>query len=478
MASKPSLLRILSRSFPLLLVAGLPLVSSVYGQENEFGPRVDAIFRDFDSPTSPGCALGVVQHGSLVHERGYGSANLDHGIPLTSSSAFYIASVSKQFAAGVMALMADQGHISLDDDVRLYVPELPDYGTPITIRHMVHHTSGMRDYLGLMNLAGMRVEDVHSDQDVLNLIVRQRSLNFTPGDEYLYSNSGYFLMSVIVDRVTGKSLRDYADTYIFGPLGMRNTHFHDDRTMIVPNRAMAYSPVDSNGFRVNYWANFEKVGSGGLVSTVHDLHLWEQNFQNDRLGSPSFMEEMHSRGVLNSGDTLQYAFGINMGEYRGLRTVSHGGSSMGFRAHFLRFPDQEFAVITLCNVSTAVPGILSQQVADIYLEDHFAEGTEPAQPTASPREDVVVVPMDLSELASLAGAYHSPELLVDYMVEVEEGALWLRRPGAPNIRMLPTGDDLFMSGAHEIRFFRDHRGRPAGFDLHAGRVRSIHFHRR
>lgn len=468
------------RILPLVLlgVLGLSQAAPASAQGTNLTERVDQLFRAFDSATSPGCAIGVVQDGALVYERGYGSENLDYNRPLTSASAFYTASVSKQFSAAVMALLADQGHISLDDDVRRYVPELPDYGPTITIRHMIHHTSGLRDYLGLMNLTGMRVEDVHSDKAVLDLIVRQRELNFKPGEEYLYSNSGYFLMSIIVERVTGLTFREYADQYIFRPLGMNNTHFHDDRTMIVPNRAMAYSPADDGGFRVNYWANFDKVGSGGMVSTVHDLYLWDQNFFEDRLGSPQFMIDMHTRAILNSGDTIQYASGLNISEYRGLRTVSHGGSSMGFRAHFLRFPDERFAAILLCNVSTAVPSVLAQQVADIYLEDRFAAGTEPASSPTPSAQELVEVDMGIAELAAFAGSYHSPELLVEYMLEMEDGVLTLRRPGADRAVVRPTGEGLFVSGAYELRFVQDVNGRPAGFDLGAGRVRSIHFQRR
>jgi CubicO group peptidase (beta-lactamase class C family) len=467
-----------ARILPLLTLLTLAGALPAPAQGSGLHARVDRLFAEYDRPGSPGCALGVAQDGRLVYERGYGLANLDYDVPLGPSSVFYTASVSKQFAAATMALLADQGRISLDDDVRKYVPELPDYGAPITIRHLVHHTSGLRDYLGLMNLAGMRVEDVHTDQAVLDLVVRQGALNFPTGSEYLYSNTGYFLMSVIVERVTGQTLRQYADEFIFRPLGMRNTHFHDDRTMIVRNRAMAYSPDGNGGFRQNYWANFEKVGSGGLLSTVEDLFLWDQNFHADRLGSPRFMQEMHSRGVLTSGDTLEYAFGMNLSDYRGLRTVSHGGSSMGFRAHLLRFPDQAFAVITMCNVGTANPALLSQQVADLYLEGRFAAGSEPARAQAPTREEVRYVSLGVGELAGYAGVYHNAELPADYSLEMRGADLVLRRPAAEDTPLRPTGPDVFRAGVYEVRFRRDAQGRPAGFELNAGRVRSIHFERR
>lgn len=461
----------------LTLLSLAPAAPSA-AQQADLASRVDHLFAEYDRPDSPGCALGVVQNGALIYERGYGMANLDHGVPLGSSSVFYTASVSKQFAAAAMALLADQGRISLDDDVRKYVPELTDYGAPITVRHLVHHTSGLRDYLTLMNLAGMRVEDVHSDQAVLDLVVRQGALNFPTGSEYLYSNTGYFLMSVIVERVTGKSLRQYADEFIFRPLEMHSTHFHDDRTMIVRNRAMAYAPNGAGGFRQDYWANFEKVGSGGLLSSVADLYRWDQNFYADRLGSRRFMEAMHSRGALALGDTLEYAFGMNIGAYRGLRTVSHGGSSMGFRAHLLRFPDQHFSVITLCNVGTANAARLSQQVADLYLAERFTAGSEPTRPESPEREGVRTIALSEAELRGYAGEYHSRELKADYSLAMRAGELYLRRPAAEDERLQPTGRDTFRAGRFELTFRRDAQGQPAGFDLGAGRVRSIRFERR
>lgn len=456
------------------LAALLLATAPADAQRAEREARVDRIFATYDRPDSPGCAVGVVRNGMLAYQRGYGMANLDHDVPLTSRSVFYVASVSKQFAATTMALLADRGAISLDDDVRKYVPELPDYGRVITIRHLVHHTSGLRDYLTLMNMAGMRLEDVHSDPAVLDLTVRQRGLNFMPGDEYLYSNTGYFLMSVIVERVTGKTFRQFTDEAIFRPLGMHDTHFHDDRTMIVRNRVMSYAPR-GDGFRQDYWANFEKVGSGGLLTSVEDLFLWDQNFHADRLGSARLMEQLHTRGVLTSGDTLPYAFGMNIGEYRGLPTVDHGGSSMSFRAHLLRFPEQQFSVITLCNVGTANPAALTRQIADIYLEEEF---TAPPPSTASGGGvQPSAVTLGEAALDRFTGEYGSEELRAGYAIAERGGTLYLSRPGADETSLRPTGPDTFAVGSFQIEFRRDAGGRVTGFDLGAGRVRRIAFTR-
>ncbi len=251
-------------------------------------PRVDKLFAQWDKPGSPGCALAVIENGKTIYERGYGSANLECNIPITPESVFYVGSCSKQFTAMSIALLAHQGKLSLDDDIRKYVPEMPDYGSPITVRQLIHHTSGLRDYLSLLGIAGLDFGSYHKP-DVLELIARQKELNFKPGDQYLYSNSGYFLLAVIVERVSGKSFREFTQENIFKPLGMTHTHFHDDYTMLIKNRASGYFPADQGAFR-NFISTFDCVGSGGLFTSVEDLYFWDQNFYamaRRRPGCPS-----------------------------------------------------------------------------------------------------------------------------------------------------------------------------------------------
>ncbi|MBA3693269.1 MAG: serine hydrolase, partial [Acidobacteria bacterium] len=225
--------------------------------------KVDALFAQWDKPDSPGCALGVIKDGNFIYKRGYGMANLDYNIPISPNTSFYIASTSKQFTAASIALLAREGKISLDDDIRKYLPEIPQYQSPITIRHLVYHTSGIRDYLDLTGLAGRHTEDVNTDDDFIKFIARQKNLNFKPGERYLYSNSGYFLLSQIVKRASGKSLRAFTDENVFKPLGMVNTRFHDDRSEIIKNRATGYFPRKGGGFSVLI-TNFDGVGDGGL----------------------------------------------------------------------------------------------------------------------------------------------------------------------------------------------------------------------
>jgi len=324
----PRSAKAVARLLILGLLAGLLPATNAAAQQTrrpELTNKVDEIFAEWDRTDSPGCALGVIRDGDFIYRRGYGMANLELSIALSSESVFYIGSTSKQFVAASIMLAVEQGHLSLDDDIRKYVPEIPDYGKTITVRHLLHHTSGLRDYLTLWVLAGENIEDIHSADDVLRMIARQKALNFQPGDEYLYSNSGYFLLSVILERATGQSLRDFARENIFQPLGMTHTHFHDDYTHIVKNRAMGHLRRSDGSIALNM-SNFSQVGSGGLYTSVDDLLFWDRNFYDNRLGKGGLIDAMLVRGVLSSGDTLSYAAALQIGEYRGLRTVAHGGA--------------------------------------------------------------------------------------------------------------------------------------------------------
>jgi CubicO group peptidase (beta-lactamase class C family) len=348
----------------------------------ELERNVDKIFAAFDKPDSPGCALGVVRDGQFVYKKGYGEGSLELSVPLTPESVFYMGSVSKQFTAASVVLAAEQGYLSLDDDVRKYVPELPSYAKAITLREMLHHTSGFRDILGLLLLAGRNFEDIHPTPELLDLLSRQKALNYMPGDEYLYSNTNFFLMSVIIHRATGKTLTQFADENIFKPLGMTHTRFYEDHSVVVPGRIPAYEPRPIGGFRIDWSTNFDKVGDGGLMSSVDDLLLWDRNFYDNKLGKGTLLKEMQTQGVLNNGKKIEYALGLFISSYRGLPIVEHGGALFGYRTELLRFPQQKFSVITLCNLGTSNPGQLSYQVADLYLAGQLSP-EPPASAAAS-----------------------------------------------------------------------------------------------
>lgn len=459
------------------LTAALTLTpAEARAQQPDEESRIDAIFAEWDRAGSPGCAVSVLRDGRTVLARGYGSANLDYELPITPRTSFYLASVSKQFTAAAVALAAEQGHLSLDDDVRKWFPELPDYGVRIRVRDMVHHTSGLRDYLGLMSLAGMPYGNQWRDDDILALIARQQELNFEPGSEYLYSNSGYFLLSELIRRATGSSLRQFAARELFEPLGMRATWFHDDAAQVVRDRAVGYRPGPDGAFRITHLFNFDKVGSGGLYSNLEDLALWDANFYGTRIGGAGFLEALETRGVLSSGDTLDYAFGLRVGEYRGLPTVDHGGSMMGFRNAFVRFPTEHASVIALCNLGTIDPSAVALRVADVVLADRLGPAPPPAQRPAEGAEEANA-PAPPVRPADYAGRYFSHELQAAYHVVADRGGLTVIRPDGAELQLTPRGDDAFrLGGGATVRFLRD-GGHVSGFVLDAGRVRNLRFQR-
>ena len=474
----------LSRRLSLATVLLACVAAPAAAQQLAADPAVDSIFAPWNRPGSPGCALGVVHDAKFVYEKGYGLANLDYDIPNSPRMVYYIGSDAKQFTAAAVALLALQGRIGLDADIHRYFPELPDYGSPITVRNLVYHTSGIRDMYVLMSLAGLRLEDVFPDQEAMRLLARQKELNFKPGTEWNYSNSGYWLLGQLVKRVTGESLRVYADSAIFRPLGMTHTHFHDDPGHVMKDRAMSYDPDGKDGFRIAYLQNFDKIGAGGLYSTVEDLQKWDENYYTHRVGGEALQEIIHTRAILPRGDTLRYAFGNEEGRYRGLRTTEHGGAMMGYKAHILRFPDERFTVIETCNLGSIDPGRLAHRVADLYLGSRM----QPAQVAATPERkrapagDWKPAP---DELTAFAGDYYSDELDVTYHVRAAGDRLVLSWRNTPEVPLSPTTRDSFTSAREieqvapgmELHFRRDAAGRPAGFTIEAGRVQHIRFAR-
>ena len=455
--------------------------------------QVDQVFAAWDKPDSPGCALAVMRDGEIVYKRGYGMANLEHDVPITPATIFHVASVSKQFTAFAIALLAAEGKVSLDDEVRPYVAELPDFGVPITIRQLIHHTGGLREQFALATMAGWRIGgDVITTGDVLELVARQRELNFAPGAEHLYCNTGYTLLGVIAERVAGKSLRAFCAERIFGPLGMRNTHFHDDHTMLVRNRAYPYAPAEGGGFMHGVLFSLSTAGASGVFTTVEDLALWDENFYRCAVGGQEVIAQMHERGVLSSGEQIRYAFGLWIDDYRGLRAVQHDGEDAGFRCHMMRFPEQHFAVAVLGNLSTLNVVELAQRVADIYLADALADkggsagATQPnelAPEGPASHADVAPIPYKAAvstkptgeSLAEYAGSYYSPELDATCRLCSQEGRLGVQRRKYDTVWFTRTSGDAFAVEGAEIVLERDERKRITGFKVTAAGVRNLRF---
>lgn len=465
------------RVLALLLAPAVAGTVSAQTLPEPIGRRIDAVYAKYSAPSAPGCVVGVYQNGKIVYARGYGSANIEYDAPITPQTPFIMGSVSKQFTAAAIALLIEDGRIEPTDDVRKYIPELHDYGKTITIDHLVHHTSGLRDFWTLVQAADMRNDDGYDAGDVLRLAARQRNLNFEPGAEYNYSNTGYVLLGIIVQRVTGRTLRQFAAERIFGPLGMTHSHFHDDHTEPDRGRASAYSPSKGGGWKINVWNN-DIVGQGGLMTTVEDLQKWDENFYTGEVGGKAFLARQLQRGVLNDGKTLTYAYGLEVLEYRGVPMVEHTGSTGGYRTDIARFPAQHTSVATMCNVSTANSAGLAHAVADIVLEDALAKPAAIAQ-TGARRSAAGggSVGYDEAALERYAGHYYSDELDAVFDVTKSNRVLLLRRARSGPDTLATTGEPgVFRSNGLTLRFGAA-GGPTPGFTLDAGRARGLEFRR-
>jgi CubicO group peptidase (beta-lactamase class C family) len=383
----------------LLLLLSISVYSFGQIEENQ---AIDGLFSEWDKPDVPGCAIGIIKNGQLVYANGYGIGDLEHDIEISPSSVFYIGSVSKQFVTFSILLLEEQGKLGLDDKIQKYLPDFPEYGAPLTIRHFIHHTSGVRDYLTLMYLKGRNYLDHTEVDEVYALIKRQKELNFTPGEKYLYSNSCYFMLAMIIEKAAGQSLKDFAHENIFEPLGMKSSLFYDDNTDLIKNRVFSYSnKPNDDGFN-NLIMRFDLVGSGGVYSNIEDLFLWDANFYDNKLGKggQEIIHKMHEEGLLNNGESSGYAFALHNGTYKGLKTVSHGGSLAGYRAQLMRFPEKKYSIIILANRGDANPTGKAFQIADILLKDEFV-----AEPQKEEVKADRIVTQEEFSLDQLTGEY-------------------------------------------------------------------------
>lgn len=402
-----------------LLTAGLWTGAPARAQEIDAATaaKIDAVFESFTKAPSPGCALGIYRSGDIAFARGYGLASLEHRVPITPATVFDLGSTSKQFTAFSILLLERDGKLSLDDDVRAHVTELPAYDRPVTIRHLVQHTSGLRDYLTLWSLAGMKTENWTTQDQAVRLVARQTRANFAAGDEWLYSNSGYLLLAEIVRRASGKTLGEFAAERIFAPLGMTKTFFLDDHTRVVENRATGYAPKEGGGFAVEM-SNFEQVGDGAVQTTVEELARWDRNFYAPVVGDAALLARAQEPGRLNSGKDHGYAAGLTIGTYRGLPTVRHGGSWAGYRAELLRFPAQRTSIACLCNLASAGPSALAERVADIVLASSLASAAKPADAAAP------AVALSAERMAALVGYYEHEKDGSFRRISMKDGALY------------------------------------------------------
>lgn len=449
---------------PALVIALLALCTPtaqaqhIIGERDARALRADSVFRHLDRTDSPGCALGVYQDNRILYARGYGMANLQHGVPLSPRSVLDVGSISKQFTAMAMLLLEQDGKLSLDDPIRKQFPEMPAYADRVTWRRALSQTSGLRDLWTMWGQSGRTFAG--DTVDALRIITRAAEPNYEPGARYLYTNSGWILAAQAVYRITNKPFAQFADERIFTPLGMRHTRYLGDAGLVIPDHAEAYAPRTGGGWRLARNAyDGAIVGAGGVHTSIEDFGRWLANYDSATVGGQAAVQAMTTPTTLNdgrpaaSGRHQAYAIGLNTGTLRGLRMISHGGSWAGYRAHFYKFPDERMAVATFCNVSNAGPDSLARKVAGIYLGDRM-------QPDS--------IALWSASLASAATATLAPEALIALVGSwrnVERGAVRRTRvsgdtlfsvAGGERTRMVPLEGGRFRAGAGtEIRFEGD-----------------------
>ncbi|HET8678011.1 MAG TPA: serine hydrolase [Blastocatellia bacterium] len=425
------------------VVTAMLLGTPVYAQDKT--SEIDKIF-SWATPATPGCAVAVSQNGKLVVNRAYGSADLERDVPISPSTIFDAGSLTKQFVAAAVLLLVEDGKLSLSDDIRKYIPQLPDYGQKITIDHLLTHTSGIRDWTGILPLTAGNV-------DALTLTLRQRGLNFAPGEEWMYSNSGYVLLKEIVARNAGMSFDEFTRKRLFEPLGMKNTAYRTDLRAIVKNRALAYDK-GPGGWRMAMSLDNDRGGGGGLLSTASDLLIWNDALTNNRLG-PFVTEKLHEPAKLNNGRKLGYSRGLFFQTYRGAREVWHTGSANAYKSWLARYPEHGLSIAIMCNSGDDTDRVASaRRIFDLYVPAAGAQGAENTLPPIA-ADGVDVAGLDLS---SKAGLFFSEATSEPLHLAVDRGRL--RVAGGPALvaqskdRFKRWGASLeFMSGdAFEVNF--------------------------
>ena len=446
-------------------------INQTFAQNDKYAKQVDKLFENWNSVNTPGATVAVVKDGKTIYKKGYGMANLEYDIPNRPNTIFHIASVSKQFTTFAILLLEKDGKLSLDDDIRKHVPEVPDFGKKITLRHLAHHTSGLRDQWALIAMAGGRLDDVITTEHILKFVKRQKELNFNPGEEYLYSNTGYTLLAEVVERVSGNSFAEFTKERIFKPLKMKNTFFYDDHEKIVKNRAYSYRPV-AKGYK-KVVLSYANVGATSLFTTVEDLSLWAINFEKPTVGDQSTMEKMKQRGVLNNGSKISYALGQAVGSYRGHSFISHSGGDAGYRTYLGRFPDKKFSVMVFSNDGGFNSSQMARKVMEVYLKDEFAKNTKPNVPPKvvkkTPQQTNVPLVISQKTLNEYVGSY---ELTPTFIIKItqENGTLFGQATGQPKLSLKPITSSKFavVGIPAEISFHRNSEDKVTLLKLNQG----------
>ncbi|HTE01569.1 MAG TPA: serine hydrolase domain-containing protein [Mucilaginibacter sp.] len=400
--------------------------------------KIDSLFKQWNTPKSPGFTIGIVRNDSLIYAKGYGLANLEYNVPNTPETIFHMASVSKQFTAYAIVLLARQGKLNLDDDIRKYLTWFPDLKQKITIRNLLNHTSGIRDQWQLLAMAGTRLDDVITEEQIVKVLSKQQALNFKPGDEWSYSNSGFTMLGEIVRSVTGKSLRQFTDSAIFKPLGMNNTHFHDDYTEIVPNRSYSYGTNGKNGY-VNAILSYSNAGATSLFTNINDMSKWVINFYDHKVGDQKDIEQLTQKCVLNNGKVQDYAMGISNDEYRGQKRYSHNGGDAGYRTSVEVFPDLKMGFIVFSNLGETDPTGKANALANLFIKDPSPKAVQ-AKPQHKDLDNAIL--KDTVSIKKYTGDYISDDG-AHFGYRLRNQKLYWITPGGSSNLLIKTEKDTF-----------------------------------
>lgn len=415
--------------------------------------KMDAIFAKYDTKTSPGLAAAIVRNGKVIFKKGYGLANMEYDIPNTSSSVYDIASVSKQFAGLAISTLVQEGKIALSDDIHKYLPEVPDFGKTITIDQLVHHTSGLRDWPEGLNVAGWRWDEVFSFQDIQRMVKYQTELDFEPGAKHSYSNTGYNLLALIVERVSGKSFREWTDANIFTPLQMTNSHFLDDHSRLIKNMAYSYY-YQPDGYHKRL-TGLTAIGSSSLFTTVDDLCKWVIHFDGQVAAKNPIYLRMLEDGVLNNGEKVRYAFGLALADVGGLKTVSHTGGWAGYRTVIMNFPDEKLSIILLGNAADFNSYGKASEVAKYLLKEKFKE----TESKADKSKDLPTIAFHEATAKKQEGIYKFGDGWF-VTLTIEGGVLMTQATNEPKFPTVPKSDSVIwiIDYNASMTFIKDKQG--------------------
>jgi CubicO group peptidase (beta-lactamase class C family) len=447
--TKSDFMRWTEKALWLLLTIAVTPVAKSFSQSlpDSIVKKIDNLFKGWDNNNSPGCSVGIVRNDSLLFSKGYGMANLEYGIPISPETIFHMASVSKQFTAYSIVLLARAGKLGLDDDIHKYLPWFPDLKEKITIRHLLNHTSGIRDQWQLLAIAGTRLDDVITQEHIIKILGKQQALNFKPGEQYSYSNSGFTMLAEIVRSVTGQSLRQFTDSAIFKPLGMINTHFHDDYTEIVKNRSYSYERNESFRF-INSILSYSNAGATSLFTNIHDMSKWIMNFYDHKVGDQKDIDQLTQKGRLNNGKEINYALGISVDNYKGWKQFSHSGGDAGYRTFVMVFPDLKTGFIVFSNLAEISTGDKAYRLADIFITD---TAKNKVAETPKKTDTSMAILKNAAILKKFMGDYISEDG-VQFSFQMDHQKLYWKTRSQTYLLMKAEKDTFLMAVNPEVKF--------------------------